>query len=83
MAKLLIGVVVLLTSGAWAQNAQGERQGQTSTRTELRFDEDVVEGASLAPDLAEVTYSRRPGQGQLIKVREDFRDRVMHSASEL
>ena len=63
--------------------------GQTGSRRPeplpvvIMFDDDVLEGTPLAPDVEFVEATRAVQHSKLIKVREDFRSKVMQSAGEL
>lgn len=53
-------------------------------RTEVIFEkEDVIDGDRTGPMVDQLLAHRRPGFESLIKVRETFKDKVLHSIHEL
>ena len=56
---------------------------QTAKPMEIDFPEDVIEGAQVGPDQELVAARATVRLGSMIKVREDFKDKVLQSAHEL
>lgn len=56
---------------------------QTVKPVEIDFPEDVIDGERAGPDQALVTARPAAKLGSVIKVREDFKDKVLQSAQEL
>lgn len=53
-------------------------------KTEIIFEkEDVIDGELTSPMVDQLLANRRPGFESLIKVRETFKDKVLHSVHEL
>jgi hypothetical protein len=92
MLKLMYLVVVagsLLGSGsALAQNrkgggAGGEGNVTYNKKTEFNFEDDTIEGDLTKPDGEYVEARKTVKHSNLIKIREEFKDKVMQSVGEL
>lgn len=84
MLKALIGMAVVLSVNTWAQS-QTSRESHTAPAktTEVTFDADTLEGASLQPDTEYVSARTTAAQPMLIRIRQEFKDKAMQSANEL
>ncbi len=51
--------------------------------TEVVFEDDLIEGTSLSPDLEVVSVDDGAKHPSLLTVRTDFRDKALASVSEL
>lgn len=49
----------------------------------IEFDPDLVEGTLKGPDLGEITADKRPIFKPLIKVRENWNDKIVKSVDQL
>lgn len=56
---------------------------KASKRTEFSFEEDTIEGDLSRPDGEYVEAVKRVPHSNLIKIREDYREKVMQSVDEL
>lgn len=83
MKKLLIGMVVLIAAGAWAQDKKAEGGVQYKKTTEYSFDDDTIEGDLTKPDGEYVEARKKVKHSNLIRIREEFKDKVMQSVGEL
>lgn len=73
--------VLGLASGAFAQEKSGdERYAKTTT---INFEDDTIEGDLTKPDGEYVEARKRVKHSNLIRIREEFKDKVMQSAGEL
>jgi hypothetical protein len=83
MLRLAAALALLVAAPALAQTNAGT-QARGAPRTEIRFDEvERVEGELASPDVTLVDPPSRPRFGGLIKVRQNFADKLMGSVSEL
>lgn len=80
MRKFLVLMVASMSLAAFAQ--QGKKPVQPATQ-EIIFDGDVIDGTLQAPDVEYVDGTLAARHPSLIKVREDFKEKVLHSAGEL
>lgn len=80
MRPLLV-VMSLAAASAVAQTRAPDRP--SSTRTELVFEGDLIEGTTQTPDVELLTNESRPKHEGLLRVRTDFRREVLSSVSQL
>lgn len=80
MKKILgLMIVVTLATPAFAQD-----KGVTyKKQTEYSFEDDTIEGDSTKPDGEYVEARKTVKHSNLIKIREEFKDKVMQSVGEL
>jgi hypothetical protein len=50
---------------------------------EITFGDDVLEGTTLSPDLGLITYRNPPKFKSLVKVRENFDDKIVRSVDQM
>ena len=85
MGKLLfltaVGALVL------AMPALGQKKGeggvQYEKKTVINFEDDTIEGDLTKPDGEYVEARKKVHHSNLIKIREEFRDKVLQSVGEL
>jgi hypothetical protein len=66
--------------------AQDKKAGENVTykkQTEYSFEDDTIEGDLTKPDGEYVEARKKVKHSNLIKIREEFKDRVMQSVGEL
>jgi hypothetical protein len=75
---------VIGSSLAFAQ-AKGGKGGDVTYKktTEYSFDDDTIEGDLTKPDGEYVEARSKVKHSNLIKIREEFKDKVMQSVGEL
>ncbi len=80
MKKILgLMIVVTLATPAFAQD-----KGVTyKKQTEYSFEDDTIEGDLTKPDGEYVEARKTVKHSNLIKIREEFKDKVMQSVGEL
>ncbi len=93
MRKLLMLCSVLAVMPAFAQEEGGGKQagggggGEGNVRyqktTNIDFEDDTIEGDLTKPDGEYVEARKKVKHSNLIRVREDFQDKVMQSVGEL
>ncbi|CAM3103603.1 adventurous gliding motility protein CglF [Corallococcus sp. ZKHCc1 1396] len=87
MRKWLMLCVTLSVAPAFAQDEGGDKAGgggakmqKTST---VDFEDDTIEGDLTKPDGEYVEARKSVKHSNLIRIREDFEDKVMQSVGEL
>jgi hypothetical protein len=80
---LLLSIVVASFSlPALAQDKGGGNVSYKKT-TEYSFEDDTIEGDLTKPDGEYVEARKKVRHSNLIKIREEFKDKVMQSVGEL
>ncbi len=82
MKMALCLLIAALAVPAWAQ----EKGGGSVTykkQTEYSFEDDTIEGDLTKPDGEYVEARKKVKHSNLIKIREEFKDKVMQSVGEL
>ena len=94
MRKLLMLCVVMVAVPAFAQDDDspppvrtdagggGGKGGKGGPQT-IDFEDDTIEGDLTKPDGEYVEARKKVKHSNLIRIREDFQDKVMQSAGEL
>lgn len=77
LVLILLAGGVLWPLGAAAQNVQYKKT------TEFSFEEDTISGDLTRPDGELVEARRRVRHSNLIRIRENFRDKILQSVGEL
>lgn len=83
MKKALILLAVTLTAPAWAQDKKGDGNVRYARTTEINFEDDTIEGDLTKPDGEYVEARKTVKHSNLIRIREEFKDKVMQSVGEL
>ncbi len=85
MQRLLWSVVLVMAGSAFAQDKKGGAGGNVSYKkqTEYSFEDDTIEGDLTKPDGEYVEARKNVKHSNLIKIREEFKDKVMQSVGEL
>ncbi|WP_375757948.1 adventurous gliding motility protein CglF [Corallococcus exercitus] len=87
MRKWLMLCVTMSVAPAFAQDegkAQGEGGGARMQKTtNIDFEDDTIEGDLTKPDGEYVEARKTVKHSNLIRIREDFEDKVMQSVGEL
>ena len=84
---LITALVAFSTSTALAQD-KGEKKGEGGAvvykkTTEFSFEDDTIEGDLTKPDGEYVEARKKVKHSNLIRIREEFKDKVMQSVGEL
>ncbi len=61
----------------------GEGKVRYSKTTEINFEDDTIEGDLTKPDGEYVEARKKVKHSNLIRIREEFKDKVMQSVGEL
>jgi hypothetical protein len=85
MRKLLVTTLLLLPLLGSAQEKKGEAQPKVEyeKKTVINFEDDTIEGDLKRPDGEYVEARQKVDHSNLIKIREDWRDKVMQSSGDL
>ncbi len=89
MRKILTMCLVLGAVPALAQDDEGQASGggegnvRYSKTTTIDFEDDTIEGDLTKPDGEYVEARKKVKHSNLIRIREDFEDKVMQSVGEL
>ena len=92
MRKLLMLCAVLAVTPALAQEEEGggkqasgggEGNARYQKTTTIDFEGDTIEGDLTKPDGEYVEARKKVKHSNLIRIREDFQDKVMQSVGEL
>ena len=84
--------MLLVVLMPWIAAAQDNKSGSSSAeaaaakaqkRSEFSFEEDTIEGDLSRPDGEYVEALKRVPHSNLIRIREEYRDKVMQSVDEL
>lgn len=82
--KKILGLMTLvaLSAPAFAQD-KGGGNVQYKKQTEYSFEDDTIEGDLTKPDGEYVEAKQKVKHSNLIKIREEFKAKVMQSVGEL
>jgi hypothetical protein len=80
-AFLLAALVLPLT--AWGQEKKTEPRIEYEKKTVINFDDDTIQGDLTRPDGEYVEARKRVNHSNLIKIREEWRDKVKQSAADM
>ena len=82
--KLFLVAVVAAPLFALAQEkAQPEPKVEYEKKTVINFEDDTIEGDLKRPDGEYVEARQKVDHSNLIKIREDWREKVMQSSGDL
>ncbi len=83
MRKLILLSVLSFAAIAAAQDKGGEGNVRYSKTTTINFEDDTIEGDLTKPDGEYVEARKKVKHSNLIRIREEFKDKVMQSVGEL
>ena len=84
MKKLIILAGLTVSALGLAQAKKGGEGNVTYKKTtEYSFEDDTIEGDLTKPDGEYVEARKKVKHSNLIKIREEFKDKVMQSVGEL
>jgi hypothetical protein len=85
--KILVAIALVLAAGTVAaqdkKDASAQGKVQYERTTVIDFEADTIQGDLTRPDGEYIDARRKATYGNLIKVREQFRDQVLESVGEL
>ena len=83
---IVVGLMVpgmALAQDNTASSSAEAAAAKAQKRTEFSFEEDTIEGDLSRPDGEYVEAVKRVPHSNLIKIRDDYREKVMQSVDEL
>ncbi len=84
MRKTLFLVTVLLPLAASAQEKKSpEPRIEYEKKTVINFDDDTIQGDLTRPDGEYVEARKRVNHSSLIRIREDWREKVKQAAGDM
>jgi hypothetical protein len=84
MRKLLLTLAVAVPLLAAAQEkAQPQPRVEYEKKTVINFEDDTIEGDLKRPDGEYVEARQKVDHSNLIRIREDWKDKVMQSSGDL
>jgi hypothetical protein len=84
MRKLLIILTIAAPLLAVAQEkTQAQAKVEYEKKTVINFEDDTIEGDLKRPDGEYVEARQKVDHSNLIRIREDWRDKVMQSSGDL
>jgi len=84
MKQLLLLAAVVSAAPVFAQEkGGGDDNVRYSKTTTINFEDDTIEGDLTRPDGEYVEARSRVKHSNLIRIREEFRDKVVQSVGEL
>ena len=81
--RILIIIALIFALPALAADKGGGGKETYKKTTEYSFDDDTIEGDLTKPDGEYVEGRSKVKHSNLIKIREEFKDKVMQSVGEL
>ncbi len=83
MRDLAIVSLLLLLAPAAAAAAEPAPKVEYEKKTVINFEDDTIEGDLKRPDGEYVEARRKVDHSNLIKIREEWRDKVMQGSGDL
>jgi hypothetical protein len=85
MRKMLVvaGLLMLVGASARAQDTNAVDGQQFQRKTVINFEDDTIEGDLKTPDGEYLEARKKARHKSLIKIRENFRRRILQSAGSL
>lgn len=84
MKKLILLSMMVLGAAAFAQDEGKSDEGGRHQKTQtINFEDDTIEGDLTKPDGEYVEARKTVKHSKLIRIREEFKDKVMESVGEL
>ena len=83
---ILAALTVVISGTALAAGRRGDAAGGNVTyekKTVINFEDDTIQGDLTKPDGEYVESRKKVRHSNLIKIREEFKDKVLQSAGEL
>lgn len=79
-----VALLVLLPTLAYAEGKKASDEAvRYAKTTTINFEDDTIEGDLTRPDGEYVEARKRVKHSNLIRIREEFKDKVMESVGEL
>jgi hypothetical protein len=78
----ILALALPLAGGAQGKG-QAEPRVEYEKKTVINFDDDTIQGDLTRPDGEYVEARKRVNHSNLIKIREEWRDKVKHAAADM
>jgi hypothetical protein len=83
MRRFALVIALTLPALSLAQGKKADPKVEYQKKTVINFEDDTIQGDLTRPDGEYVEARKRVQHSNLIKIREDWRDKVMQSVSDL
>ena len=83
MKRLIVVAVIMFAPGALEEDPPADKNVKYSKTPTINFEDDTIEGDLTKPDGEYVEARKRVKHSNLIRIREEFKDKVMESVGEL
>ena len=83
MRRLILMAVLALPVFALGEDPKPEPRVEYEKKTVINFDDDTIQGDLTRPDGEYVEARKRVTHSNLIKIREDWRDKVKQAAGDM
>jgi len=83
MKRIIAVAALMFASGALAEDPPADKNVKYSKTTTINFEDDTIEGDLTKPDGEYVEARKRVRHSNLIRIREEFKDKVLESVGEL
>jgi hypothetical protein len=80
---LIVALGLPLAAAAQEPKAESRDRIEYEKKTVINFDDDTIQGDLTRPDGEYVEARKRVSHSNLIKIREEWRDKVKQAASEM
>jgi hypothetical protein len=81
--RLMLIAVLIPLAGSAQEKKQPEVRVEYEKKTVINFDDDTIQGDLTRPDGEYVEARKRVNHSNLIKIREDWKDKVKQAAAEM
>ncbi len=81
--RLLLGALIFPIAALAQEKKPPEPRVEYEKKTVINFDDDTIQGDLTRPDGEYVEARKRVNHSNLIKIREDWREKVLQSSSEM
>jgi hypothetical protein len=83
MRKVLLLAVLAFPLAAHGQERKAEPRVEYEKKTIINFDDDTIQGDLTRPDGEYVEARKRVDHSNLIRIREDWREKVKQASREM
>ncbi len=83
MRKRILLATLLLPLAAAAQEKKPEPKIEYEKKTVINFDDDTIQGDLTRPDGEYVEARKRVSHSNLIRIREEWREKVKQAAADM
>jgi len=80
---LLAALLLPLAAGAQEKKGESRERIEYEKKTVINFDDDTIQGDLTRPDGEYVEARKRVNHSNLIKIREEWKDKVKQAAAEM